>query len=287
MKLYFTSSKFKKFIPDWITVVVLIVVFFNVLETAPPFTRQFSVSDSRIAHPFAIRERFTDNELYLWSLIVPSILISIVSLVHSPKVSTKDTSTASTTTTSSTTSTTVTTTPSFFDKLHLLQVSNLGLWFSVVFAAVLTDILKCWIGNPRPDFLSRCGPAPHTPPNKLVDIDVCTAPLGPMYLMDGMKSTPSGHSSMSFAGLLYLSLWLVGQFRVVHESRKLSLWLYLLFATPILLACYIALSRTQDYRHHFFDVGFGSLIGLVLACFSYFKYFNGVWNPQCNLPIDY
>ncbi|KAK6462608.1 phosphatidic acid phosphatase type 2/haloperoxidase [Scheffersomyces coipomensis] len=260
MKLYFSSDKFKKFIPDWITIVVLIIIFFNVLETAPPFTRQFSINDSRISHPFAKQERFTDNELYLWSLIVPSILVSLIS--------------------------------SFFDKLHLLQVSNVGLWFSVVFAAVLTDILKCWIGNPRPDFLSRCGPKASTPIDVLVDIDCCTSPLGPMYLMDGMKSTPSGHSSMSFAGLLYLSFWLFGQFKVLSKGATphkfiSNLYLYLAFSLPVLFASYIALSRTQDYRHHFFDVGFGSLIGIVMAYFSYFKYFNALFDVNSHLPIDY
>lgn len=55
-----------------------------------------------------------------------------------------------------------------------------GLWYSVVAAAYVTDVLKVWIARPLPDFLERCGPAIRTPLHEFVITKVCTAPLGPM-----------------------------------------------------------------------------------------------------------
>ena len=104
--------------------------------------------------------------------------------------------------------------------LHCLQISVLGLIISLSLNGVITDILKIWIARPRPDFLERCGPAPGTPLHELVDVNVCTAPLGKALLIDGMKSTPSGHSSISFGGLFYLTLWLLGQFKL-FQNRNL------------------------------------------------------------------
>lgn len=251
MKLYFTSTQFKRFLPDWAVVVVLLVVFFEVTEVARPFSRQFSLADTTIGHPFAVAERVTDNELYVLSALLPTAVIVVVAAARATTM---------------------------LDRLHLIQVSSLGLWFSVTITSVLTDVLKCWIGNPRPDFLARCGPRKGTPVGPLVGVDVCTAPLGEMYLLDGMKSTPLGHSSMAFAGLGYLTLWLVGQWLLAKRTR---LWELLVLGSPLILASYIALSRTQDYRHHFFDIVLGGSIGIVFAVVCYRKYFHN------HLPVDY
>lgn len=255
LRFYMTSSTFKRYIPDWITVGVLIVLFFNVFEKAKPFQRQFVVTDARLSHPFATEERVTDNQLYLYTCIIPSILITLLAAINT----TKD-----------------------LNKLHLIQVSNVGLWISVTVTSVLTDILKCWIGNPRPDFLERCGAAIATPRDILVDVSVCTSPLGAMYLDDGMKSTPSGHSSLAFAGLGFLTLWLLGQYKRSKKNVVVVLASFL----PVLFAVYIALSRTQDYRHHFFDVGLGSFIGGVIGWLIYHRYFPLIGDESSHIPIE-
>ncbi|CAI5756864.1 unnamed protein product [Candida verbasci] len=258
---YFTNSRFQKYLPDWIVVGVLILIFFGYTESLHPFYRQFSINDPKISYPFARVEQVTDNQLYLYSTIIPTIIITIVVSLNNLNHN---------------------------DKLHLLQISLLGLWFSVCSVSVLTDLLRVAIGNPRPDFLQRCGPKEGTPINQLVDVSICTAPLGQIYLMDGMKSTPSGHSSMSFAGLLYLTIWLIGQFKIIQTYNRHNKIIYIIFVNlPILLACYIAFSRTQDYRHHFFDILFGSCLGILFATISYFKYFNSLLKENSNEPIEY
>ncbi|KAF3988503.1 hypothetical protein FT663_03943 [Candidozyma haemuli var. vulneris] len=225
--------------PDWITVGVLLAVFFLWLEPAQPFYRQFLLSDSRLQHPFAEHERVTDNELYFLSAIVPTLIIAFFSLKTS-----SDTKGA---------------------KYHLL-----GLWVSLAVNGCITDLLKNWIGNPRPDFLDRCTPSKGTPIDSYVLINVCTAPRGPSSIIDGMKSTPSGHSSIGFSGLFYLSLWAWQWARA--QKKEIKYASFLLVAAPTMLATYIALSRVQDYRHHFFDVFFGSALGIAAASLSWLKY---------------
>ncbi|WLF77153.1 hypothetical protein PVL30_000862 [Lodderomyces elongisporus] len=255
-QLYFSSSRFRSYLPDWGIVLVLFFIFFYITEQIQPFERQFTINDPRLLHPFAKVERVSDHQLYFYSTVLPILIIMISSLLLGGNQ---------------------------FEKYHLAQKSILALLFSVSSVSVLTDILKVWIGNHRPDFIVRCGPKKGTPTNRMVNVaEVCTAPLGEAYLADGMKSTPSGHSSMAFAGLFFLSLWVIGQWKLLsRKASGRSQWHkgestianVIVACLPTLLATYIGLSRTQDYRHHFFDVGFGTFLGVLFASLSYWKYF--------------
>jgi len=63
----------------------------------------------------------------------------------------------------------------------------------------------------------------------------------------------------SFAGLVYLSWYLSGKVRVFDRRGHIAkLCLVLL---PVLLAALIAVSRVDDYWHHWQDVFAGGLIG--------------------------
>ena len=257
MKLYLTLNRFRAYVADWIVVLVLLIAFFTVCELAKPFTRQFEIDNPRISHPFAHVERFSDDQLYLITCIAPSIIITLILLVKGK---------------------------TNYDRIHLYQVSNLAFWLTMAMVGVITDTLKVWIANPRPDFLARCG-AKTTQKTGLVDILVCLSPLGEAYLWDGLKLTPLGHSSFAFAGLGFLSLWLMGQFKVWRHHAPLYKLIFALL--PLVLASYIALSRGQDYRHHLFDICFGSTIGIVGAWLGYHRYFPAVNGKNCNQPIDF
>lgn len=259
MLRYIKSDSFKKYSLDWILGTVLIIYFFAIAEHAKPFARQFLLSDHTIQHPFAIQERVTGINCILVSSLGPTLVMVLVMVLSARGRGFSQ------------------------DQIHVLQVSVLGLLISLSMNGVFTDILKNWIARPRPDFLARCGPRPDTPLNEFVGLEVCTSPLGPVALIDGMRSTPSGHSSISFSGLLYLTLWLFGQFKVL--SRSLPLYRILICCIPIIGASYIALSRTQDYRHHFTDIILGSIIGISFAVTVYHRYFPTVWSKNSNVPI--
>lgn len=234
-------SSWKTYSRDWLTVVVLIVAFFGYFEQIQPFYRQFKLTDSRLQHPFAFEERVTDLQLYLLTTIVPMSVMSAVQIAKKKMT----------------------------QQLDSIHATIVGLWISLTVAACLTDILKNWIGNPRPDFLARCGARSGTPQDVFVGVEVCQSPLGMNRLADGMKLTPSGHSSMSFAAMFYLFLWLGNHGCIAKVNR----WMWTLIQIlPLVLATYIAFSRTQDYRHHFFDVFLGLGIGIAIGWLLYKKY---------------
>lgn len=230
--------------------------FFIVAENAKPFNRQFKLNDHTIQHPFTHSERVTGHMCLFLAGFVPLVVMTITSFVKHRK--NKD------------------------QAFHLLQVSLLGTALAVSVNGVITDILKNWVGRPRPDFLERCGAPANTPTDVFVDISVCTAPLGQLRLIDGMRLTPSGHSLISFSAFLFLAMWLFGQMQLSSNVASKPVHLYLVSFLPLILAAYVALSRVQDYRHHFLDIVLGMFIGCTVAVAVYRKYFHSVFVETSN-----
>lgn len=179
---------------------------------------------------------------------------------------------------------------------HTHHVTLLGLSISLALTVVLTDLIKNSVGRPRPDLLARCLPLPTAPHNTLVTIDVCTQ-TNHHRLHDGWRSFPSGHSSFSFAGLGYVSLFLAGQMRVFahgpntntagEHTEKLvrgDLVRSLVCLGPLLGALMIAISRCQDYRHDVYDVCVGSLLGYTVTYWSYRRYWPRLSSSLCAEP---
>lgn len=164
---------------------------------------------------------------------------------------------------------------------HKQHSAVLGLAISLILASFLTDIVKNTVGRPRPDLIARCKPAAGTPQNALVGLDVCTE-TDHHTLHDGWRSFPSGHSSFSFAGLGYLALFLAGQLRIFRDRRDLGRALVCL--APLVGAALVAISRCQDYRHDVYDVCVGTALGLVVAWFSYRRYWPRLASRRCHEP---
>jgi len=59
----------------------------------------------------------------------------------------------------------------------------------------------------------------------------------------------------------------------------------LLALAPLVGATLIAISRLEDYRHDVYDVTVGSILGLLIACFSYSRYYPGLKSSQCDVPF--
>lgn len=157
---------------------------------------------------------------------------------------------------------------------------------AISLASLITDIVKNAVGRPRPDLLARCQPSADTKPNVLVTIAVCTAP-NDHTLHDGWRSFPSGHSSFSFAGLGFVSLFFAGQLGVFRngtvEGRDLSR--ALLCMAPLLGALMIAISRCEDYRHDVYDVCVGSVLGMTVSYWSYRRHWPKLSSAKSDEPL--
>lgn len=150
-----------------------------------------------------------------------------------------------------------------------LHQGVLGLLFSVLITAVITDAIKDAVGRPRPDFFWRCFPNGKGVFHPITGDVQCTGLKS--VIKEGHKSFPSGHTSWSFAGLGFLALYLSGKLRAFDRRGHVAK-LCVVFL-PILLAALVGVSRVDDYWHHWQDVFAGGLLGTTVALFCYLQFF--------------
>lgn len=106
------------------------------------------------------------------------------------------------------------------------------------------------------------------------------------FLWEGRKSFPSGHASTSFAGLSFLSLFLSGHLCIY--AGKSNAWRFFLAFFPLIFAAVVAISRYTDNRHHWEDVLFGSILGLIISWFTYLLYFPSPFSAEDpSNPLDH
>jgi diacylglycerol diphosphate phosphatase/phosphatidate phosphatase len=203
------------YLPDWILTLVLAGIFFA-LDKVPGFKRSFSINDPTIHFTFAEHERVPDLALYMIAVVAPFVLQALVNLV---------------------------TIRSWWD----FHNGSLGLILGLSLTGAVTQFTKITVGRPRPDVLDRCQPPPGVvdPPYGLSTVDICTS-TDVAKLRDGFRSFPSGHSSLSFAGLGFLAFYLAGKLHLFdRRGHAGKAWISLF---PLAGAALVAISRTMDYR---------------------------------------
>ncbi|KAF8894685.1 phosphatidic acid phosphatase type 2/haloperoxidase [Infundibulicybe gibba] len=229
--------------PDWIMTILLAAAFFS-LDKVEGYRRSFSLDDTSLRHTFAVHERVPNTALLLICFIAPLVLQPLINLL---------------------------TIRSWWD----LHNGTLGLVLSLATTGSFTQFIKITVGRPRPDILDRCQPPPGAsdPPFGLSVFTICTQTDNGI-LRDGFRSFPSGHASLSFAGLGFFSFYIAGKLHLFdRKGHAGKAWISLF---PFAGAALVAISRTMDYRHHWHDVLVGSILGTVLAYFSYRQYYPGL-----------
>ncbi|XVE84888.1 hypothetical protein DITRI_Ditri17bG0048000 [Diplodiscus trichospermus] len=163
-----------------------------------------------------------------------------------------------------------------------LHHSVLGLLFAVLIAAVITDAIKDAVGRPRPDFFWRCFPDGKDFYDRWGNV-ICHG--NKADIKEGHKSFPSGHASWSFAGLGFLSLYLSGKIKVFDRQGHIAKLCVVVL--PLLVASLVAISRVDDYWHHWNDVFAGGFLGLVVAAFCYRQFFPNPYDDDGWGPYAY
>ncbi|KAH8270591.1 hypothetical protein KR018_012083, partial [Drosophila ironensis] len=156
---------------------------------------------------------------------------------------------------------------------HFWTVYNTLRWFLFGFVAnnLLKQIGKHTIGRLRPHFFEACRPvfpdggtcsdAGYRTASTYQTDYICQPGLPGAVLRDLMVSFPSGHSAMAFYGLVFVALHL----RRRRWPLSGSLLGPVLQLACVSAACFVALSRVMDYKHHWSDVAAGSLLGAAAA----------------------
>ncbi|RCH95638.1 hypothetical protein CU098_000221, partial [Rhizopus stolonifer] len=235
---------FLSYIYDWIFVVVMTIAFFAIDKIAP-FRRRFSLQDKTIMFPYTEHESVPIWLLAIVAFVGPIVIIAFISLSNI----------------------------GYKRSFHDFHSGVLGLCLGLSMTIMLTDVIKITAGRPRPDMLSRCQPAADAvdPLFGLSNVDICTTDINTHIMIDGFKSFPSGHSSFSFAGLGFLALYLAGKMKMFDNHGYT--YKGFMFAFPVIGAILVAISRTEDYRHHWQDVTIGAILGTICAFFAYRQYY--------------
>ncbi|KAJ5774112.1 Phosphatidic acid phosphatase type 2/haloperoxidase [Penicillium paradoxum] len=235
------------------------VAGFAILNTIEPYHQHFSLNNISIQYPYAVHERIPMAYAVCISIGFPVVLILLYTMLIDGLFShNKPQDTASG-------KRKLRGPHRWKDRLWELNCGILGLLLAQGLAFVITQALKNACGKPRPDLIDRCDPA---------------------LLTDGFRSWPSGHSSSSFAGLVYTSLWLGGKLHVMDNRGEA--WKALLVMVPLLAATLVAVSRIMDARHHPFDVITGSMLGIACGFIAYRQYFpplSEAWRKGRAYPI--
>lgn len=274
------------YIGDYLIIVVLIGIF-TIVDKIAPFHQQFSLDNYTLHYPYAVKERVPVFWALIYVVAAPMVIIAIYTMVidglfsHHAVAPTGRTGVKK-----------LSGRYRFKDRLWELNCGILGLGLSVGAAFTITGALKNAIGKPRPDLISRCLIAEDRIVKSIGDnarilqsIAICTQQDN-YILQDGFKSFPSGHASVSFAGLFYLSIYLAGKLHVL--DAKGEVWRTFIVMVPTLGAALITGTRIMDARHHPFDVMFGSALGILVAWGSYRQYFPPVtetWRKGRAYPI--
>eukprot|EP01083_Nonionella_stella_P077752 212449_1 len=178
---------------------------------------------------------------------------------------------------------------SFNQWLKQFYIMNKMAWFSGMITVIVTDIIKCSIGNPRPFF--------QTALDEFNDGLIDESDLDEARL-----SFVSGHASISMNSLFLFTLMLHSAYKYaqsVYYNQLSSVhmlrcdnphnyyfsWLWyvireipilsmILVFTPTMAAMYIGLTRIVDYKHFPVDVVSGMLIGGCCALIAYSLFWN-------------
>lgn len=217
----------------WITNGILLTLSLYIELFSVPAKRPFSLDDISISNPYVEFEKYSNTKLALVCGILPILLTSIIIVFD--KKNNKFTR--------------------FYKAISCFV-------FSLSITVFITTFLKVRLAKLRPDFLARCAPdlSKISSTSKTIALyteEICTYPYGHFILNDGYKSCPSGHSTVSVTGMLFFSLWFYNEYAKTNKNGIIKMLCFV----PFLIALDVATSRIYDFKHGYYDIITGSIIG--------------------------
>lgn len=153
-----------------------------------------------------------------------------------------------------------------------------GLLQTLLLTDAVTNTIKIMVLRPRPNFLAYCnymGYRDAMSSNNYTTYDSLVH-AGTVGLwsncreqdIDSILSFPSGHSSFSFAGMMFTAMMFRFFIDFFHNFRFIGVD-GILFIAPLLISSWIAITRIQDHFHHEDDVIMGSMIGIIVSFYTF------------------
>lgn len=257
----------------FIVVFILYVLFTVLKDVVDPRIVGFFCDDNSIRYPYKNNQSVPDWSLFLLVLGTPTIVMILGSLLE---IFTKKCKSGQDSNKSS-------------RLLYKQIILKTGLWFywfliGIALTDIITSIVKMYFGELRPHFLAVCDPdwSLINCTNEYgysVYVTNYTCRGAAAMVRESRLSFPSGHSS-SIAFSMVFTAFYISSIDIVHRRSPVQFFLLTMYG--VLFPSLVALSRIDDHRHHFRDVIFGSLLGIVLASILVFfslEYFE-LWKKK-------
>jgi membrane-associated phospholipid phosphatase len=136
---------------------------------------------------------------------------------------------------------------------------------AIATSLVVTDLLRYFAGRNTPDWYDRLRSG--------INSEIKAGRLG----------FPSIHTSITFATLTYLSMYMCGKLGLFKADGG-QMWKAVVSIAPVAGAAVLSLTRTMDYHSDFTDILAGAFIGILVGIFSYYLNFPSLSSANSDLP---
>ena len=239
---------------EWPVSLCFAGVLWLILRHVRPFCRDFNPLDPTISYPFEHHEAFPNWTLPFLGFCLPFVWVAALSYVSCRRSAA---------------------TPRPINVRHEVHALALALLQANMFSMVLTDPMKNYAGRLRPDYVSRLEEVLHFNPHNFTQADLTAACDSTVSkVMDGRRSFPSGHASLTWAGWTVVALYV--SVKAFNGERRMGITFVnlLCVAVNLVVPAWVAISRTRDYRHNFGDVLAGSAIGVFAGVVCFVQHFS-------------
>jgi len=252
-------------------VTLLLIIYGFGISGMNPYSSSFIERDPALSQPF-YQDTVPNTVLILLSFILPLCVLIVFTIIKGLYI--------------------------YYKYKHVSNIDKLTkklifwtIWWlfitlvqSMGVALASTNTIKNVVGRQRPSFFDLVNYAGYTTALDTGNYNnyntaTTAGSLGDMSkvlltdnheIQDAQRSFPSGHASISFAGMSFL----VGYFRWLLSVPK-GKWFTLraaLSCAPLILSAFIAISRVRDRKHNPDDISIGTLLGLLGGLLSWYHY---------------